>query len=451
MYSSWRLLNLSPNNQSCTSHYNAGTWGIVQGQLRPLLAPRVYTLPMVRSIGKTMVQGKNYGPQITVKRISTRGRKCKPIFVQIARQVVKLNASDLRLPSRAWKVKLVGEGADDAGGVFDDTITEMCQELETGVVDLLIPSPNATAEVGYNRDRFLLNPSACLDEHMLQFKFLGILMGVAIRTKKPLDLHLAPLVWKQLCCIPLLLEDLEEVDLLYVQTLKSILHIEDSGITEDNFHEMIPLDSFVGQSADGKMVPIIPGGNSIPLTFSNRKEYVERAIEYRLHEIDRQVAAVREGMSWIVPVPLLSLLTAKQLEQMVCGMPEICCDVLKKVVRYREVDEQHSLVQWFWQTLEEFSNEERVLFMRFVSGRSRLPANTADISQRFQIMKVDRPYDSLPTSQTCFFQLRLPPYSSQAVMAERLRYAINNCRSIDMDNYMLSRNVDNAEGSDTDY
>lgn len=451
MYSSWRLLNLSPNNQNSTSHYNAGTWGIVQGQLRPLLAPRVYTLPMVRSIGKTMVQGKNYGPQITVKRISTRGRKCKPIFVQIARQVVKLNASDLRLPSRAWKVKLVGEGADDAGGVFDDTITEMCQELETGVVDLLIPSPNATAEVGYNRDRFLFNPSACLDEHLMQFKFLGILMGVAIRTKKPLDLHLAPLVWKQLCCVPLTLEDLEEVDLLYVQTLNSILHIEDSGITEENFHEMIPLDSFVGQSADGKMVPIIPGGNSIPLTFSNRKEYVERAIEYRLHEMDRQVAAVREGMSWIVPVPLLSLLTAKQLEQMVCGMPEISVEVLKKVVRYREVDEQHQLVQWFWQTLEEFSNEERVLFMRFVSGRSRLPANTADISQRFQIMKVDRPYDSLPTSQTCFFQLRLPPYSSQLVMAERLRYAINNCRSIDMDNYMLSRNVDNTEGSDTDY
>lgn len=95
-------------------------------------------------------------------------------------------------------------------------------------------------------------------------------------------------------------------------------------------------------------------------------------------------------MSWIVPVPLLSLLTAKQLEQMVCGMPEISVDVLRKVVRYREVDEQHQLVQWFWHTLEEFSNEERVLFMRFVSGRSRLPANTADISQRFQIMKVDR-------------------------------------------------------------
>ena len=38
-----------------------------------------------------------------------------------------MNAANLRLPSRAWKVRLIGEAADDAGGVFDDTITEMCQ------------------------------------------------------------------------------------------------------------------------------------------------------------------------------------------------------------------------------------------------------------------------------------------------------------------------------------
>lgn len=57
-------------------------------------------------------------------------------------------------------------------------------------------------------------------------------------------------------------------------------------------------------------------------------------------------------------------------------------------------------------------------------------------------MRVDRAPDGLPTAQTCFFQLRLPPYSSQEVMAERLRYAINNCKSIDMDNYMLARNAD---------
>lgn len=36
-----------------------------------------------------------------------------------------------------------------------------------------------------------------------------------------------------------MLEDLEEVDLLYVQTLNSILHLEDSSITEQNFHEVL--------------------------------------------------------------------------------------------------------------------------------------------------------------------------------------------------------------------
>lgn len=56
---------------------------------------------------------------------------------------------------------------------------------------------------------------------------------------------------------------------------------------------MIPLDSFVAHSADGKLVPVVPGGHNLPLTFSNRAEYVERALEYRLHEMDRQVKCRR--------------------------------------------------------------------------------------------------------------------------------------------------------------
>uniref|UniRef100_A0A3B4BGY9 HECT-type E3 ubiquitin transferase n=1 Tax=Periophthalmus magnuspinnatus TaxID=409849 RepID=A0A3B4BGY9_9GOBI len=354
-----------------------------------------------------------------------RGRSSKPIFVQIAKQVVNLNPLELRLPSRAWKVKLVGEGADDAGGVFDDTITEMCQELQSSVVDLLIHTPNSFADVGSNTDRFLLNPGALSDDHMIQFRFLGILMAVAIRTKKPLDLHLAPWVWKQLCSIPLAESDLEEVD-------------------------MIPLDSFMAHSADGRLVPIVPGGQNISLSFANRTEYVEQALHYRLHEMDAQVSAVREGMSTIIPVPLLSLLTAQQLEQLVCGLPEVSVEMLKKLVRYRDITESQQLIGWFWQSLEEFTNEERVLFLRFVSGRSRLPSNPADISQKFQIIKVDRPVNGLPTAQTCFFLLRLPPYTSQAILAERLRYSIHNCPSIDMDNYMLTHNTDPADSSDNE-
>lgn len=81
-------------------------------------------------------------------------------------------------------------------------------------------------------------------------------------------------------------------------------------------------------------MPIVSGGRSIALTFANRAEYVERAIEFRLREMDLQAAAIREGMAGIVPVPLLTLVTAQHLEQLVCGLPQISIPLLKKVVRF---------------------------------------------------------------------------------------------------------------------
>ena len=100
------------------------------------------------------------------------------------------------------------------------------------------------------------------------------------------------------------------------------------------FHsQTIPLDSFESQGSDGKFVPVIPGGQSKPLTFSNRGEYVGHAIRHRLGESSVQIAAIQEGMRGILPLPVLYLMTAKQLEQLVCGASVIDVEVLKKLVR----------------------------------------------------------------------------------------------------------------------
>lgn len=70
LYSCWNLMPL------CTQQCGLQTpplEGLVSPKLRCLLAPRVYTLPLVRCIGKTMVQGRNYGPQVTIRRIGEKG------------------------------------------------------------------------------------------------------------------------------------------------------------------------------------------------------------------------------------------------------------------------------------------------------------------------------------------------------------------------------------------
>ena len=57
---------------------------------------------------------------------------------------------------------------------------------------------------------------------------------------------------------------------------------------------------------------------------------------------------------------------------------------------FRDLDPSQSTVAWLWEILDEMSEEDKVLFMIFVSGRSRLPTNpVADLSQRFQVCFVN--------------------------------------------------------------
>ena len=52
---------------------------------------------------------------------------------------------------------------------------------------------------------------------------------------------------------------------------------------------MIPIESFEAQNMSGMFVSIVPGGGNIKLTFQNRKDYVEKSLQFRLHELDKQV------------------------------------------------------------------------------------------------------------------------------------------------------------------
>jgi hypothetical protein len=85
-------------------------------------------------------------------------------------------------------------------------------------------------------------------------KIVGILFGVAIRTRKPLAIPLAPMMWKLIVGELVNIEDLEEVDCMYVQSLRSIRDIHLSGVAEENFHDVIPLECFEGTSCTGKVL-----------------------------------------------------------------------------------------------------------------------------------------------------------------------------------------------------
>lgn len=124
-------------------------------------------------------------------------------------------------------MKFVGESVDDCGGGFSESIAEMCDELQNGSIPLLIQTPNGRGEAGANRDCFLLDPTLVTILQMNMFRFLGVLMGIAVRTGSPLSLNLAEPVWRQLTGEPLRPSDLTEVDRDYITSLICIRDMDD--------------------------------------------------------------------------------------------------------------------------------------------------------------------------------------------------------------------------------
>ena len=83
--------------------------------------------------------------------------------------------------------------------------------MEQGVVKMLIPTPNGTNKIGFNTDRYVFDPTCTTPKDIRHLKFLGLLFGVAMRTRKPLNLHLARPMWKLLAGMTITADDLEEV------------------------------------------------------------------------------------------------------------------------------------------------------------------------------------------------------------------------------------------------
>ncbi|KAG5897066.1 hypothetical protein JTB14_025882 [Gonioctena quinquepunctata] len=411
-------------------------------ELRSILIYSIKEATFRKVVQATMVRDKHHGPvielnRIQVKRSRSRGGLAgvdgmKSVFGQMVSKLPLLTSETLALPHRVWKVEFVGESVDDCGGGYSESIAEMCDELQNGSLPLLIPTPNGREEAGANRDCFILNPLAKTCLHLNMLRFLGVLMGIAIRTGSPLSLSLAEPVWKQLAGIELTPGDLTEIDRDYVPGL---LCIRDMASEEPLFQNMeMP---FCTPSSSGTDIHLSTRYKRI--TYENRLEYIRLALNFRLHEFDEQVKAVRDGMSRVVPVPLLSLFSGYELETMVCGSPDIPLTLLKSVATYKGVDASAPLIQWFWEVMEEFTNQERSLFLRFVWGRTRLPRTIADFRGRdFVIQILDKyspPDHFLPESYTCFFLLKMPRYSCKHVLQQKLKYAIHFCKSIDKDEY----------------
>ena len=337
---------------------------------------------------------------------------------------------------RFWAVSFQGEGAEDVGGPYRECLAEMCSELmRPSTLPLFITTPNGKNDIGTHRDRMHLNPRICTYLQKSMVYFLGVLMAACMRSNEPLPLYLTPIIWKRLADDPLSPSDIESIDKSALTSLTYLLRLEDEGVTNSMFKEIYE-GYFTTEVSSGDDVDLLPGGSTLAVTFENKSQYVLLALQKRLREADNTMADLLEGFYSVLPQHITQMMTASELERLVCGTPAWDVAELKANARYEGLTSEDSRCHYFWSVLEEFNGRDRSLFLRFISGRERAPVRLKIIS-----LEVDKPDLYLPVASTCFFWISLPNYSSIGVLREKLLYAISHCIDIDTD-YRVRGSID---------
>ncbi|XP_056343695.1 E3 ubiquitin-protein ligase HACE1 isoform X1 [Oenanthe melanoleuca] len=265
-------------------------------------------------------------------------------------------------------------------------------------------------------------------DHLNYFRFAGQILGLALNHRQLVNIYFTRSFYKHILGIPVNYQDVASIDPEYAKNLQWIL---DNDISDLGLELTFSVETDVFGAMEE--VPLKPGGASILVTQENKAEYVQLVTELRMtRAIQPQINAFLQGFHMFIPPSLIQLFDEYELELLLSGMPEIDVNDWLKNTEYTSGYERgDQVIQWFWDVVEELSQEERVLLLQFVTGSSRVPhGGFAHIMggsglQNFTIAAVPYTANLLPTSSTCINMLKLPEYPSKEILKDRLLVALH--------------------------
>uniref|UniRef100_W5LMJ7 HECT domain E3 ubiquitin protein ligase 4 n=1 Tax=Astyanax mexicanus TaxID=7994 RepID=W5LMJ7_ASTMX len=405
-------------------------------------------------------------PEITLDPLEIVGGEIhsseNTYFCQAARQLSSIPSSQLCVklasggdPTYAFNIRFTGEEVHGTSGSFRHFLWQVCKELQSTALSLLLLCPSAAANRNKGKCILMPCPISYAEEQLLHF--FGQLLGIAIRADVPLPLDLLGSFWKGLVGDVLDVDsDLQEADLLTFNYIKKFESVSDEAELEALCAE-ISSQNHSGESPDspsrpcctftyitmsGEEVELCQGGRNLAVSWENKDIYARSVRSLRIRELQNVecMNAVRAGLGSIIPLQLLTILSPLEMELRTCGLPYINLEFLKAHTMYQvglmETD-QH--IEFFWTALEMFTQEELCKFIKFACNQERIPftcpckdggPDTAHVPP--YPMKIAPPDGAMGSPdlrhirvETCMFMVKLPQYSSLDVMLEKLRYAIH--------------------------
>ena len=153
---------------------------------------------------------------------------------------------------------------------------------------------------------------------------------------------------------------------------------------------------------------------------------------YVVDRVKEQSEAFTRGLWEVLDKSWLLIFNEPELQVLISGPSNGSIDIddLRKNTRYvGGYTGLEPVVHRFWKVVSSFTAKEQADLLRFVTSCERPPPlGFSSMNPPFTIQRVGilRDGDKLPSASTCFNILKLPTYSSQKVIRERLLFAIHS-------------------------
>uniref|UniRef100_A0A6I8PPS1 Probable E3 ubiquitin-protein ligase HECTD2 n=1 Tax=Xenopus tropicalis TaxID=8364 RepID=A0A6I8PPS1_XENTR len=324
------------------------------------------------------------------------------------------------------KVTFMGEAGLDMGGLTKEWFLLLIRQIFHPDYGMFT----------YHKDSNCHWFSSFKCDNYSEFRLVGTLMGLAVYNSITLDIRFPPCCYKKLLSPPIVpcdqnmpvgiapvtLDDLYQIMPELAHGLNELLCYD--GNVEEDFYSTFQV--FQEEFGTIKSYNLKPGGDKIPVTNQNRKEYVQLYVDFLLNKsIYKQFSAFYYGFHSVCASNALMLLRPEEVEILVCGSPELDMHALQRSTQYDGYLKTDVTVRYFWDVVLGFPLELQKKLLHFATGSDRVPVGgMADLN--FKISKSETPSNWLPIAHTCFNQLCLPPYKTKKELKQKLTIAISN-------------------------
>jgi len=274
------------------------------------------------------------------------------------------------------------------------------------------------------------------------FRFIGKLIGKALQDKRLLDLPLSVAFCKKILGMELRIEDIEDVDVSLVKSFKYLQQLSGT-IKVAGKYQFAELESQVDDLCLDFHLPGFPEyyllndeetSKSTPVTVHNLANYLGLSLKHLLDVgISKQVSALRQGISDFFPVECLSMFNPQELQGLISGGSNTEKwnheTILKNILCKHGYEASSLQVLNLAEVLSEFDQDDRRLFLKFVTGSPRLPVGGWPcLKPQLTVVRkvVDEPDQHLPSCSTCQVYLKLPAYSTKIILRQRITQAIRD-------------------------